>query len=372
MSLELYIGLMSGTSLDCIDAGLFDFASKEPITLSTLTLDFPESVRQDLCALCTPGNNEIERLGILDRTLGELYAQAANALLKQTGINAKQVKAIGCHGQTLRHRPPGGNTQKAFTLQIGDPNTLAEETSITTVTDFRRRDMAAGGQGAPMVPAFHAAIFNSTQEHRLILNIGGIANITILPTQHDATTGFDTGPGNVLMDYWARTFGTRYDHNGDLAAQGSVDDALLKGMLADPYFITPPPKSTGREYFTQDWLNAHLNRHKSGKHDVMTTLCKLTIDSIANDIQHFAPLTQRILVCGGGVHNRSLMLGLQQRFSRIPVESTLSHGIDPDFVEAAAFAWLAKQTLQAKPGNLPLVTGAKRPVILGGIYLGKT
>lgn len=371
MNLELFIGLMSGTSLDGIDAGLFDFASENPITLSTLTTRFPVTVQQDLLALCTPGDNEIERLGVLDNILGELYAKAVNQLLQQTGIAHKEVKAIGCHGQTLRHRPPNNKSGKGFTLQIGDPNTLAELTGITTVADFRRRDMAVAGQGAPLAPAFHNAVFGSAKENRLVLNIGGIANITILPAQRGTVQGFDTGPGNVLMDCWAReAFGVNYDHNGDFAAQGSVNAILLQQMLADAYFMRTPPKSTGREYFTRDWLQAHLNRHKPGKHDVMATLCSLTVDAIANDIQQYAAATQRVLVCGGGVHNRSLMLNLQHRFNRIPIESTLAYGIDPDFVEAAAFAWLAKQTLCGKSGNLPSVTGAEKPVILGGIYPG--
>jgi anhydro-N-acetylmuramic acid kinase len=252
-------------------------------------------------------------------------------------------------------------------LQIGNPKVIATHTGIDVVADFRRADIAAGGQGAPLVPAFHQAVFARAGEDRVVLNIGGIANITVLPgTASLPVTGFDTGPGNTLLDAWARShLNTAMDAGGRWAAQGNVNTALLAHLLKDPYFHTPPPKSTGREYFNADWLARHLPDTGIAAQDIQATLCALTAQSILDAIQQFAPRTQRILVCGGGIHNRELLRRLGDNQGGMMVESTQQHGIDPDWVEAIAFAWLAKQRLDGKPGNIPAVTGARQAVILG-------
>lgn len=371
MTNSLYIGLISGTSVDAIDVGLFDFSSAQPMTIATLSAAYPEDLRDAVITLCTPGTHEIERMGVLDTLLGEQFANAAMQLLASTGIDAQNIQAIGSHGQTIRHNPPDHTTSSTpYTLQIGNPNIIAERTGITTVADFRRRDMAVGGHGAPLVPAFHQAVFRAHNEHRIILNIGGIANITILPADNQPVTGFDTGPGNILMDMWSQqAFRTPCDLNGAHTAQGTTQQNLLQSMLSDPYFARTPPKSTGREYFTLAWLQNHLSTDKIDPLDLMATLCDLTAKSITQAVHHHAPNTQRILVCGGGIHNHSLMHKLKENFAEIAIESTEKYGINPDFVEAAAFAWLARQTLQNLPGNIPAVTGAKREVPLGGIYI---
>jgi anhydro-N-acetylmuramic acid kinase len=293
-------------------------------------------------------------------------------MLQKNGLSARDIAAVGCHGQTIRHRPPLQQNKPPqplpYTLQIGDPNRIAELTGITTIADFRRRDIAAGGQGAPLVPAFHAYALHSSSERRVALNIGGIANITLLSAA-SGIGGFDTGPGNTLMDLWTQLhFQQACDQGGKLAANGSLDQALLSGMLADSYFQLAPPKSTGREYFNLDWLRRYLPSSYIDALNVLTTLTHLTAHSIVNAVRNFAPQTERVLVCGGGVHNTFLMELLAELLAPCPVVSTSEAGLDPNFVEATAFAWLAKQTLEGKPGNLPEVTGATRPVVLGGIY----
>lgn len=365
---QLYIGLMSGTSADAIDAVLVDLQST-PTLLAQHTLPLPAKTRQQIHALSFPGDNEIDRMGALDVTLGELFAQTTLELLANTGVDAAQISAIGSHGQTIRHRPPG-SSEGTFTLQIGDPNLIAELTGITTVADFRRRDMAAGGQGAPLVPAFHRAIFHAQNSDRVVVNIGGMANITWLPMQGQ-TMGFDTGPGNVLMDIWiVEHSGKHYDQGGAWAASGHAHPELLEDLLADAYFTSPAPKSTGRESFNRVWLDNNLAKLATTPSpvDVQATLLELTAVTIADSICCLSQTTKEIYVCGGGAYNTKLMQRLQGLLPTDKVASTSVLGIDPQWIEAMAFAWLAQQTINRRTGNLREVTGAKREVILGGVY----
>lgn len=365
---ELYIGLMSGTSLDGIDAGLVDFSDGKITLLAFHYHPFAEALRRQIHNLSQPDRPiSLKDYGLMDTQLGILFADATLTLLEKAQIPASEIKAIGSHGQTVYHapEPPYG-----FSLQIGDPNRIAEITGITTIADFRRRDIAVGGQGAPLVPAFHEAVFTDKQQTRSVLNIGGIANITVLDGCQ--VIGFDTGPGNTLMDFWHQQHRSQpYDRNGDWAASGRVDTALLTALLDDDYFRLPPPKSTGKEYFSPAWLQQKLNRFANLKaEDIQATLCRFSADSITDAIHRYAPNTEQTLVCGGGTHNAQMMKLLQKSLN-MPVISTAELGIDPDHVEAIAFAWLARQTLNSLPGNLCSVTGAKAPVILGGIYPGK-
>ncbi len=364
---ELFIGLISGTSMDAVDALLIDFAHSPQKIVGQFSQPFPDHIRT---RLSQPDTLHVRDIGELDVELGNLFADAVLELLKLTNVPAKDIVAIGSHGQTVFHSPYGTHP---FTLQIGDPNIISERTGITTVADFRRRDMAAGGQGAPLVSAFHYAMFQSSQELRAILNIGGIANLTLLPAYSGSpVTGFDTGPGNGLMDSWTmRHRQQTCDDNGIWAASGNCNTALLEQLMEDSYFSLPPPKSTGREYFSLVWLEENLSRFKLDitLADVQATLAEFTAASITHAIDAWAPDTLRILVCGGGVHNPYLMDTLRQKLDgNRQLQSTLQHHIDPDWVEAAAFAWLAKQTLLGNPGNIMTVTGARRPVVLGGIY----
>jgi anhydro-N-acetylmuramic acid kinase len=367
---SLYIGLMSGTSLDGIDVAVVDFAAGWRL-IDTGYRPFPSELREQLHTLCGDSAIDVDLLGRTDGALATLYAEAVQAVLQKNSLKAGEIAAIGCHGQTIRHRPRMRGTPPQtlpYTLQIGDPNRIAELTGITTVADFRRRDLAAGGQGAPLVPAFHAFALGSTEEQRAIVNIGGIANITLL-TPASAISGFDTGPGNCLLDNWTQQhFQQPCDRGGALAANGTLDLPLLSGLLQDPYFALPPPKSTGREYFNLGWLRGYLPSSQLDALDILATLTHLTAHSIANAIRHTAPHTGRVLVCGGGVHNDYLMRVLAEQLAPCPIGSTAEAGLNPDFVEAAAFAWLTKQTMEHKAGNLPSVTGAERAVILGGVY----
>lgn len=349
--------------MDSIDAALVDFSGAQPALLSSHSVPMDIALREQLLALCrTPSH---PALGELDRSLGEQFAQAALTLLQQAMIRPEQVSAIGSHGQTVFHQPPAQG-MNGFSVQIADPNIIASRTGITTVADFRRKDMAVGGQGAPLVPAFHRAVFHDTQKNRVIVNIGGIANITVLPA-NGKVTGFDTGPGNVLMDGWIfRHHHTHYDNKGSWAASGKVNDRLLDALLQEPYFHRAPPKSTGRELFNAEWLERQL-KHTVPAVDVQATLAALTAKTIADAIQQHAPQTDEIFVCGGGAHNDHLMQQLRNAV-KAPVCSTAILGIDPQWVEASAFAWLARQTMENKPGNLPEVTGASKAVVLGGIY----
>ncbi len=363
---HIYIGLMSGTSLDGVDAALVEFSGNTPSCIAAHTEPYPTTLRNALLRLCQP-DASIEQMMELDVQLGEIYAHQVNQLLTTAGIPPHQVEAIGSHGQTICHRPESNHPS---TLQIGDPNIIAYRTGITTVADFRRRDMAAGGQGAPLVPAFHQAVFQQNRENRVVVNIGGISNITILPGHAtQPVSGFDTGPGNVLLDSWAaRHLKRPMDKGGAWAASGKVDTELLTEMLNDPFFRQAPPKSTGREYFNLAWLQALTRTSTLAPADVAATLCKLTASCISAAIHRYAPGTTEIIVCGGGIHNKTLMAQLEKLAAPAKVESSLTHGIDPGWVEAIAFSWLARQTLRHQPGNLPSVTGAEQPVVLGGIY----
>lgn len=368
---DLYLGLMSGTSLDGIDAVVVDLSASPPTVLAAQTQPYTATLRAQLLELAQgSAHNEIELLGRLDTQLGELFATAVTALLASNHITANQIHAIGSHGQTIRHRPQG---EHPFTLQIGDPNLIAERTGITTIADFRRRDLAAGGQGAPLVPAFHAACFRHAEEQRALLNIGGMANLTILPSDlQQPVTGFDTGPGNVLMDAWINQHrGLPFDEAGQWAASGKVNPDLLNRLMAEPYLKSPPPKSTGRELFHLEWLKPKLADGAPAE-DIQATLSAFTASSIASALQNWAPKTQRLLVCGGGAHNRHLLNTLSGYLPDICVEPTSAQGMHPDWIEAAAFAWMARETLAARPSNVPSVTGARHPVILGGTYSAGT
>jgi anhydro-N-acetylmuramic acid kinase len=350
---------MSGTSLDAIDAVLMDFSSGNQLIASytnSLDLDTQHEIR----ALNTVQSNELTRTLILGKQLALAFSNTVNGLLQQEKISPKDIIAIGSHGQTIRHAPNG---TLGYSLQIGDPSTIAENTGITVVADFRNRDIAAGGQGAPLVPAFHQAVFSSGHENRAIVNIGGMANATLL-IKNQPTYGFDTGPGNVLMNQWIlQKQGQLYDANGAWAASGKVNKPLLHKMLQEPYFQLPPPKSTGRELFDSHWLG-QFSLADIHAEDIQATLLELSAMSICDAL----PTTiDRIYLCGGGAYN----LQLKQRIATLsqkPVDTTASLGIDPGWVEAAAFAWLAKQTLHHASGSLSHVTGAKGPRILGGIY----
>ena len=367
---DYYIGLISGTSMDGIDAALLDGGATPPRGILYHHHPYPGALRERLLNLAEDRQAfSLDDYGRLDSELGVQFARAALDLLEQARLPATQVRAIGSHGQTVRHRPNGPNP---FSLQIGDPNRIAALTGITTVADFRRRDLALGGQGAPLVPAFHQACLRSDDEDRVVLNLGGIANITFLPG--DATqpvTGFDTGPANVLLDAWCQRHRQQaYDADGAWAGSGTAHPALLEQLLKHEYLARPAPKSTGREEFSLAWLEAQLVRlgAQPAPVDVQATLAQYSARSVADAIGRHAPTTRRVLVCGGGAHNGDLLRRLQALLPGVVAESTAALGLDPDQVEALAFAWLAQQTLAGKPGNLPAVTGATAPAVLGGIY----
>lgn len=360
---NLYVGLISGTSADGVDAALVRCRDSGVEVLNTRTTPMPAALRQDIHALCQPGSNEIRRAGALEHHLASLFAECA---LQVAGQHRDEVRAIGSHGQTIRHHP---DDPQPFTLQLGDPSLIAELTGITVVADFRRRDVAAGGQGAPLAPAFHEALFAS-DEPLAVLNLGGMANLTVLQ-KSGPVLGFDTGPANVLLDIWAeRHLGSPRDDGGEWASAGTPDAVLLDEFLGEPYFTLPAPKSTGREHFHREWLNSRL-ASASGERkpqDVQATLSELTARTVAADLLRYGPGTKRLLVSGGGVHNRDLMKRLGEALPGVIVESTAVRGVDPDMVEAIGFAWLARQTIHGCIGNIPEVTGAKGPRILGGIY----
>lgn len=361
----LFIGLMSGTSVDGIDAALVRF-SPQPELLRARTFPLDAGLAADVLRLSqAQAEIHLDELGRLDVRMGQALAQAALDLLEDAGVPASAVRAIGSHGQTLRHGPSGA---QPFTLQVGDGHVIAERCGIDTVADFRRRDVAAGGQGAPLVPAFHAATLRGDGESRAVLNIGGIANLTLLPA-HGAVRGFDTGPGNGLMDAWTlRHRGHRFDRDGLFAASGREDKQLLAALLAEPWLALPPPKSTGRDLFHEGWLDARLAGRDLTAPDVQATLARFTAVTIAQALLAQMPDGARVLVCGGGVHNPVLRQKLAQELPGMPVQSTGEYGLDPDFVEAMAFAWLAREALAGRPGNLPEVTGARGPRVLGTLF----
>lgn len=366
---NLFIGLMSGTSMDAVDAVLVDLGGALPVTLGHASLAIPEPLRRDMKTLCSPGSDDIDTLGRVDHQLGHLFASAALAVLDNTSTPASAIIAIGSHGQTIRHRPPQGNRDTPFTLQIGDPNIVAATTGICTVADFRRRDIALGGQGAPLVPAFHRAVFRSDHSSRAVVNIGGMANVTWLPRMGEAS-GFDTGPGNVLMDAWSqRHIKQDFDRDGAWAAGGSVLTALLSRLKAHPFFALSPPKTTGREDFNLDWLDQQLAASPAFEpRDVQATLLALTAESIAEALSELPGAAQEVFVCGGGALNSALMARVTALLKPAEVSNTLDLGIDPRWVECVAFAWLARQRLLQLPGNLPTVTGARSAAVLGAIY----
>ncbi len=365
---ELYIGLMSGTSMDGIDVALVDF-SNECRLIGKSCVPYPAKLRADLIQLAQRSQQcQLDELGHLDQLLGQSFAQAAMKIIEQQQVEPNQIAAIGSHGQTIYHRPGNQNSAHIpYSLQIGDPNIIAETTGITTVADFRRRDIAAGGQGAPLVPAFHASVFSKEKSTRAVVNIGGIANITILEGAN-VISGFDIGPGNCLMDQWCRKhYGKPYDADGKIAATGVVSTELLARVLDDPYFKQSYPKSTGPEYFNLDWLEQHIRETELDKHDVLRTLNQFTAVVIAQTIKQEAKGCTEIYICGGGAHNKLLRKELATLLMGLEVKDSSVLGIDPDYVEAAAFAWLARQTLLGKTGNIPTVTGAKKTVVLGSV-----
>jgi anhydro-N-acetylmuramic acid kinase len=367
---ELYVGLMSGTSLNGTDAVLLSLADKQIKLIQSHSEPFPEPLYKSLQQLITTQQISLSELADIDHQLAVVYSLAVKKLLQKAGVSAALIQAIGCHGQTIYHQPDGTHRNS---LQLGDPNFIAETTGITVVADLRRRDMAAGGQGAPMVPAFHAAAFRSSESNRVILNIGGIANITILPRDTNfPVTGFDTGPGNTLLDQWIlRERNLAFDQNGKWAASGTVNGKLLEKLLAEPYLAKAPPKSTGRELFNLSWLEQHITTGHFLSEDIQATLLEFTCQSIAVAINKHAMDTAEVFVCGGGAYNLQILQRLSELLSPISVQTTMTLGIDPNWVEAAAFAWLARQTTHKQTGNLMSVTGARRAVVLGGIYPGE-
>ena len=371
MAKDLYIGLISGTSLDGIDAVLVRFENEQATVVESMCASFSSDLMNEIKSLINPTTNEINRLMALDVQLGKSFADAVKQLIVKAQIKKEDVVAIGSHGQTIRHLP---TAEHATTLQIADPNIIAEVTGITTVADFRRRDMAAGGQGAPLVPAFHQQIFHDAKRNRVILNLGGIANITLLPAdKNKAIIGFDTGTANTLMNHWIQQQENKsYDENGKWAASGTVNEDFLKELLTDDYFNLKPPKSTGTEYFNPAWLSKKLSAFPFlAAEDVQATLAAFTAVTIRDAFNQYAlgeDVAEEIIVCGGGVHNDFLLQLLKQYLPNIEINSSAKYGLDPDYIEATAFAWLAKQTIEHKTGNLPEVTGAKQKVILGGIF----
>jgi anhydro-N-acetylmuramic acid kinase len=368
--MALYIGLMSGTSMDGIDAALVEFnaGSDQPRLLATHARAWPQPLVQQLHAICTPSGNEIDRMGALDQRVAEEFAHAVHALLQSANIAPEEICAIGSHGQTIRHRPELG-----FTLQIGNGARLAAMTGIDVICDFRMKDIALGGQGAPLVPAFHQAVFGKTGEPRLILNIGGISNVSVLPGNAEQVFGFDTGPGNTLLDSWYRHHHDNgsYDAGGRWASSGQINTRLLDTLLAHPYFTLPHPKSTGRETFTFDWLLQQLNSVPNVcAVDVQRTLLEFTAVSIADAIQPLAAHAD-LYVCGGGAHNPLLCQRIAKLLPHWHVDSTAALGMHPDWVEAIAFAWLAHCFCEKRAGNLPSVTGASRKAVLGALYLAE-
>jgi anhydro-N-acetylmuramic acid kinase len=365
---ELYLGLISGTSADGIDAALVEFDEQgKPNLLGGLVHPWPADLREQILAVAQDETRvDLDTYGRLDVAIGHCFADAAKALMARHEIHAGELRAIGSHGQTLRHRPLGAHP---FTLQLGDATVIAERCHIDTVADFRRADIAAGGQGAPLVPAFHATVLRRPGAVRVVLNLGGIANITVLDGGGHIT-GFDTGPANGLMDAWClRHRGEAFDRDGDFARSGSIDASLLQAMLSDEYFAMPPPKSTGREHFHLAWLESHPALAGVEPAAVQATLLELSALSIVDAITQYAPLAVDVVACGGGVHNAALMQRLGELLAGKPLRSSAELGIDPDFVEAMAFAWLARQRLNHLPGNLPAVTGARGPRVLGAWHV---
>ncbi|HKL61874.1 MAG TPA: anhydro-N-acetylmuramic acid kinase [Woeseiaceae bacterium] len=369
---ELFLGLISGTSMDGVDAAVVALpeAGRRGCELvATACHPYADDLGRALeRAVADPASCDLDTLGRLDVQVGGAFAAAALRLLAEAGLEAGTVRAIGSHGQTLRHRP---DAETPYTLQIGDPNVIVARTGITTVADFRRRDIALGGEAAPLAPAFHGWLFGGGPP-AAVVNIGGIANVTLV--DGDVRAGFDTGPGNTLMDLWVRRHrGEPCDRDGAFAREGTVSPLLLEACLDDPYFTAPPPKSTGREYFNASWLEGRLEAlpEQPAPADVQATLAELTAVTIARAIGKHGGRCSRVLICGGGARNGFLMERLAALCAPAAVASTAAAGLPPDWVEAAAFAWLARETLAGRPGNRPRVTGAQSAAVLGGIYLAE-
>ncbi|MBK5004367.1 anhydro-N-acetylmuramic acid kinase [Pseudomonas sp. S32] len=361
--MALYIGVMSGTSLDGLDIALVEQGEQLHL-LATHYLPMPDDLRQALLSLCSSGPDEIARAALAENRWATLAGEGVAQLLARQGLRPEDIRAIGSHGQTIRHEPARG-----FTVQIGNPALLAEVTGIRVVADFRRRDVAAGGQGAPLVPAFHETLFSHIGQRLAILNVGGFSNLSLI-AQGTPVHGFDCGPGNVLLDAWVeRKRGQAYDADGAWAATGKVQPALLGTLLADPFFAGSGPKSTGREVFNLPWLDSHLATLPAYRdEDVQATLLELSARSIIDSLNNAQPGTQALLVCGGGARNGALMARLAQLLPLAKVASTAAYGIDPDWVEAMAFAWLAHCCLEGVAANRPSVTAARGLRILGAIY----
>jgi anhydro-N-acetylmuramic acid kinase len=370
---ELYVGLMSGTSMDGIDAVVVDFGAPMPEVRAAVHRPFEPALRAELFALQRPGPDELHRMALAANGLADAYAGVIADALRAARVGTAAIRAAGAHGQTVRHRPDAG-----YTSQLLNASRLAERSGVTVVADFRSRDVAAGGQGAPLVPAFHAALFQDPLEARVVVNIGGIANVTVLPAAAGGmpVTGWDTGPGNVLLDGWCRRHtGEEFDRDGRWATGGRVLPELLESLRADPYFALEPPKSTGRDLFDIDWLLARVPTAAPAR-DVQATLLRLTTGAIVADVRRRCPRARRVLVCGGGARNGALMTALADDFRGCAagtevatlVQRTDEFGVPGDQVEAMAFAWLARQALLGRPGNLPAVTGARGPRVLGGVF----
>ena len=375
---DLYIGLMSGTSLDGADGVLVDFSGQHVQVISAASQPFPSEVRAELLALNTPSHNELHRAALAGNQLAVAYAQVVEQLLEQAlrqGVLRTQVVAIGAHGQTVRHQPMPDQLDAAYTIQLNNPARLAELTRMDVVADFRSRDVAAGGQGAPLVPAFHQSVFGSASNQVAVLNLGGIANLSVIaPTQLATTStsvlGFDCGPGNALMDAWAHHHtGQMFDEGGAWAATGQLIAPLLAHFLNEPYFAKSPPKSTGRDLFSLAWLAEKLRPFADEKpQDIQHSLTEFTAKACAACVESYAKESKVLIVCGGGAFNQHLMERLQASLPWLVVQSSSEHGMPPLQVEAAAFAWLARQTIQRRPGNLASVTGAAGSRVLGAIY----
>lgn len=363
---DLYIGLISGTSVDGVDCALVSFAEPQPRLVASHFKPCDDALRQRVLTLCSGADIDLRLLGHTHVEIGEVFAEAAAELLEQAGVPAHEVAAIGSHGQTVWHQPGG---EHPFSLQLGDPNTIAQRSGITTVADLRGRDMAAGGEGAPLAPLLHREVFHSDNVDRCVVNIGGMANITVLPRQ-GACLAFDTGPGNVLMDYWVgKHRQQRYDENGDWAAQGQFSLSLLNALLDEPYFGKAVPKSTGRELFNGEWLEGKISQCglQLDPVHVQATLLTFTVTTIVSDLTRYCS-PQEVYICGGGVHNTGLMRELGKVASDFSIDSTTTLGVDPDWVEAMAFAMMARKTLRGEAVDTAPFTGATAPVILGGIY----
>ena len=370
--MALYIGVMSGTSLDGVDAVLVDIDENagEPLALRAHRHGpFTTALRSELLALNSAGDNELQRAELAGSALARSYAELVRAVLDACGASAREVRAIGAHGQTVRHRP-GEFDGTGYTTQLLNGALLAELSGIDVVCDFRRRDVAAGGQGAPLAPGLHASLFASPGKACAVLNLGGIANLSLLG-QDGSTTGFDCGPASCLLDAWcARHQGQAFDDEGQWAASGTVDKTLLAALLGEPYFTAPPPKSTGRDLFRLAWLESHLARvaPRATAVDVQATLAALTVNSVASDLRRHAPATSLMLVCGGGARNLHLMGGFAAALPNVRVATTAEYGLPVDQVEGAAFAWLAHRFVVRQPGNIASVTGARGERILGALY----